>query len=64
MKAIFFLPRKQTHIWWTCVKTDREEANKGPMEKWYKFKKLYLEYFTTWYIYSMRTRLKDFRQGI
>ena len=45
VRAISFLLRKRTHLWWTRVNTDREEATKGHVETWSKFKKLLLEYF-------------------
>jgi hypothetical protein len=45
VRAVSFLLREQAHLWWTRVKTDREEANKDPVETWSKFKKLFLEYF-------------------
>ena len=45
VRAVSFLLRERAHLWWTRVKTDREEAIKGPVETWSKFKKLFLEYF-------------------
>jgi hypothetical protein len=55
---------ERAHLWWTYVKTNREEANKGPMEKWSKFKKLFLEHFLPRdHIQKMKKRLKNLRQG-
>ena len=34
VRAVSFLLRERAHLWWTRVKTDREEANKGPVETW------------------------------
>ena len=64
MRAISFLLRERAHLWWTRVKTDREEANKDPLETWSKFKKLFLEYFLPRdHIQNMKERLKYLKHG-
>ena len=64
VRAVSFLLRERAHLWWTRVKTDREEANKGPVETWSKFKKLFLEYFLPRdHIQNMKERLKELKQG-
>jgi hypothetical protein len=63
MRAMSFMLRKQTRLWWTRVKTDRKEANKGHVEKCLSSKNCFYNILLRDHIQSMRTRSKDFIKG-
>jgi hypothetical protein len=43
--VVSFLLITQAHLWSTCVKTNKEDVDKGHVKTWPKFKELFLEFF-------------------